>query len=50
MKRKRDNLEDAIRMLVRLQIRFAKEGVGLHFTMTTGPVPPPDPKKLKYAD
>lgn len=50
MKRKREMLEDAIRMLVRIQIRLQKEGVGLHFTMTSGPVPPPDPKKLKRVD
>ena len=39
MKKKRDTLEEAIRMIVRLQERFAKEGIGLHFTWTAVPLP-----------
>jgi len=39
VKKKRDTLEEAIRMIVRLQERFAKEGIGLHFTWTAVPLP-----------
>lgn len=45
--KKRDSLESAIRAAVRVQEQFKKEGIGLHFTMTFGPVPPPDPKTLR---
>lgn len=41
--KKRDTLEEAIRMIVRLQSKFAKEGIGLHFTWTAGPLPPKKP-------
>jgi len=43
--KKRDSLEEAIRMIVRLQQRFAKEGIGLHFTWTAGPLPPKKPQE-----
>jgi len=43
VKKKRDTLEEAIRMIARLQERFAKEGIGLHFTWTAEALPPKKP-------
>jgi len=43
VKKKRDTLEEAIRMIARLQERFAKDGIGLHFTWTAEPLPPKKP-------
>ena len=47
MKKKRDTLEEAIRMIVRLQEKFSKDGISLHFTWTAGPLPPNKPTSEK---
>jgi len=46
-KAKKDSLEAIIRRAVRIQEQLRKEGIGLNFTLTFGPIPPPDPKALK---
>jgi hypothetical protein len=50
MKPQKDSLEEAIRMIVRLQTKLAKEGIGLSFTWTAGPLPPPEPKTLRRVE
>ena len=40
-RRPRDTLESVIRAAVRVQEQFAMEGIGLHWTVTFGPLPPP---------
>jgi hypothetical protein len=47
--RKPDTIEEAIRMLVRVQTRLRKEGIGLHLTMQFLPCDPA-PKKSSKAD
>jgi len=47
VKKKRDTLEEAIRMIVRLQEKFSKDGISLHFTWTAGPLPPNKPTSEK---
>jgi hypothetical protein len=47
MKRKRETLEDVIRMAVRVQTRLKKEGVGLHWTLYFTPHEKPEPPTQK---
>lgn len=44
MKRKKETVEDVIRMATRVQTRLRKDGVELRWTLQFVPVPP-EPKK-----
>jgi len=47
MRKKKDDLEEAIRMMVRIQDRLRKEGIQLGFTLTAIPVPEKQPTEKR---